>query len=84
MKMFDHSPGTTLEERDYTRTKTWTLRAPMLALSNPDSALAFPVGTILQPQLFVRNTLEKPIEVSVRFVWRTTDTSGKVTAPVVH
>ena len=57
MKMFDQSPNTSLEERDYARTKVWTLRAPMLALTNPDPALAFPEGTTLQPQLFVRNTL---------------------------
>ena len=51
---------TKLEERDYAETGVWTLRAPMLALSNPDPALAFPPGTTLHPQLFVRNTTGKP------------------------
>lgn len=55
-KMFDQSPTTTLEERDFARTKIWTLRAPMLALTHPDPALALPDGIILQPQIFVRNT----------------------------
>jgi hypothetical protein len=42
LKMFDYNPNAKLEERDYARTAAWTLRAPMLALSNPDPALAFP------------------------------------------
>jgi hypothetical protein len=49
MKMFDYDPRAQLKERDYARTGKWTLRAPMLALSNPDASLAFPVGTVLQP-----------------------------------
>ena len=44
MKMFDQGPTANLEERDYAHTKVWTLRAPMLALSHPDPALAFPGG----------------------------------------
>jgi hypothetical protein len=47
-KMFDQTPGTTLHERDYAHTNVWTLRAPMLALSYPDPALAFPEGAVLQ------------------------------------
>jgi len=49
MKMFFYDPRSQLAERDYAGTGQWTLRAPMLALSNPDPALAFPVGTLLQP-----------------------------------
>jgi hypothetical protein len=52
MKMFDYNPSSRLEERDYAHTNVWTLRAPMLALSHPDPALAFPEGTVLRPQLF--------------------------------
>jgi hypothetical protein len=77
LKMFDQTPGTTLHERDYAHTNVWTLRAPMLALSHPDPALAFPEGTILQPQLFVRNTLAKPADVSLRFNWRNASATGK-------
>src|SRR5229473_6750731 len=54
LKMFDYNPNAKLEERDYARTAAWTLRAPMLALSNPDPALAFPPGTTLLPQLLLR------------------------------
>src|SRR5260370_2388539 len=64
--MFDHNPNSKSEERDFAKTGAWTLRAPMLALSNPDPALAFPPGTTLQPQLFLRNTTAKSVEASIR------------------
>jgi hypothetical protein len=67
LKMFDHNPNSKLEERDFAKTGAWTLRAPMLALSNPDPALAFPPGTTLHPQIFVRNTTAKVVDASVRF-----------------
>jgi hypothetical protein len=47
LKMFDHDPNATLKERDYAKTAVWTLRAPMLALANPDPSLGFPAGTTL-------------------------------------
>jgi hypothetical protein len=75
--MFDYNPNAKLEERDYAKTSVWTLRAPMLALSNSDPALAFPPGTTLQPQLFLRNTTAKPIDAALRFNWRTGATTGK-------
>jgi hypothetical protein len=81
MKMFDQSPNTTLKERDYAHTNVWTLRAPMLALTNPDPAVAFPEGTTLQPQVFVRNTLGKPVDVALRFNWRSASTTGKAAGP---
>jgi hypothetical protein len=81
LKMFDQNPATTLEERDYAHTKVWTLRAPMLALTSPDPALAFPEGTVLQPQLFVRNTLGKPVDVNLRFNWRSASSTGKAAGP---
>jgi hypothetical protein len=81
LKMYDHSPNTTLDERDFAQTKVWTLRAPMLALSQPDPALAFPDRTVLQPQLFVHNTVGKPIDVSLRFNWHNDASSGKATGP---
>ncbi len=76
LKMFDYDPTTPLEERDYAHTGIWTQRAPMLALSNPDPALAFPPGTTLHPQLFVRNTTGKPMDAALRFNWRTASTTG--------
>ena len=74
LKMFNHDPNAKLAERDFAGTKVWTLRAPMLALSNPDSALAFPPGTILQPLIFIRNTTAKPIDAALRFNWRSGST----------
>lgn len=54
MKMFDHNPSAVLSERSLTD-KQWTVRAPMLALTNPDPALALPSGTTLKPAIYLRN-----------------------------
>jgi len=56
----------------------------MLALSNPDPSLAFPVGTVLHPQLFIRNTTSKPIDASLAFNWRSDTSSGKSPATILH
>jgi hypothetical protein len=48
----------------------------MLALSNPDPALAFPAGTTLQPRVFIRNTSGKAFTAHIRFNWRSATTSG--------
>jgi hypothetical protein len=77
MKMFRHDPRTTLASRAFTGGAEWTTRAPMLALSNPDSALGVPAGTTLQPKLFVRNTSAKPIAAQLRFDWRSASAAGK-------
>jgi hypothetical protein len=61
------NPNATIKERDHAKTNVWSLRAPMLALSTPDPSLAFPPGTVLQPQLFVRNTTRKTVDVNLRF-----------------
>lgn len=85
MKTFDHDPQATIRERDYAKTNVWTTRAPMLALSQPDPALAIPVGTTLQPQLFVRNTTGKPVQANLRFVWRGDgSTTGKASGPALQ
>jgi hypothetical protein len=84
LKMFDYDPTTPLQERDYAHTGIWTQRAPMLALSNPDAALAFAPGTTLHPQLFIRNTTGKPADASLRFYWRTASTAGPAAGPVLH
>jgi hypothetical protein len=81
LKMFDHGANTSLEERDFAHTKTWTLRASMLALSQPDPGLAFPEGTTLQPQLFVHNTIGKRVDISLRFNWRGVGATGKTAGP---
>ena len=84
LKMFDHDPNAKLEERDFAKAAVWTLRAPMLALSNPDPALAFPPGTTLRPQLFIRNSTSKPVDAALRFNWRADGASGKAAGPALH
>ncbi len=84
LKMFDHDPNAKLEQRDFAKTAVWTLRAPMLALSNPDPALAFPPGTTLRPQLFIRNSTSKPVEAALRFNWRADSASGKAAGPALR
>jgi len=84
LKMFDHEPNAKIEKRDLTRTGMWTLRAPMLALSQPDSALGFPDGAVLQPQIFVRNTTGNPVVASLRFNWRGDSTTGNAPGPTVR
>lgn len=84
LKMFDHDKQVTVKERDHTKTGTWTLRAPMLALSEPDPALAFPNGTVLHPQVFVRNTSARPALTDLRFVWRTQSATGKAAGPQIR
>lgn len=75
--MIDHDPHATVEERDFARTGLWTLRAPMLALSQPDPALEFPTGTVLRPTIFLRNTTDKPVVAGLRFNWRRQSATGK-------
>jgi len=84
LKMFDHGPNSKLEERDFAKTAVWTSRAPMLALSNPDPALAFPPGTTLRPQLFIRNATGKPVDAALRFNWRADSASGKAAGPALR
>lgn len=84
MKMFDYDPNAKLSERDYARTGQWTLRAPMLALSTPDPALAFPPGTQLHPLLFIRNATGKTITATLRFNWRTPNATGKAAGPALQ
>jgi hypothetical protein len=84
MKMFDYDPRVQLKQRDYAGTGKWTLRAPMLALSNPDPALAFPEGTVLQPQLFIRNITAKLIDATLAFNWRTGATTGATQPSSLH
>jgi hypothetical protein len=83
LKMFDRDPSAKIEARDFARTALWTLRAPMLALSNPDPALSFPTGTTLQPQLFIRNTTARPLVAHLKFNWRKESIAGKSVGPTL-
>ncbi len=70
MKMFDHDPSAKLEERVWGGNTIWTTRAPMLALQEPDPALALPAGTRLQPRVLVRNTTSRVLVANVKLTWR--------------
>jgi hypothetical protein len=84
LKMFDYDPAAQLQARDYAKTGVWTLRAPMLALASPDAALGFPAGTVLQPQLLIRNTTGKVVSATLRFNWRNDTTTGKAAGPALR
>jgi len=83
LKMFDHDPKAPLSQRDFARTSVWTMRAPMLALSDPDPALNFPTGTQLKPRIFIRNTTGTVATVRLQFHWRKADVTGKAMGPTL-
>lgn len=55
-----------------------TLRAPMVALTNPDPALAFPDGTKLHSRIFVRNATASALPVVAHINWRSDLATGTV------
>ena len=81
MKMFDRDLNAKLAERTLTHAQ-WTIRAPMLALTNPDPALGLPAGTTLKPAIFLRNPSAAAFTAQVAFHWRSGTTTGKSTLPV--
>jgi hypothetical protein len=81
MKMFDSNPKTDLQTRDFAGTGSWTTRAPMLALTQPDPVLGLPSGTALRPMIFLRNTTAKPAHVKTTFHWKSASASGQSQAP---
>jgi hypothetical protein len=68
MKLHRHYPGD--------KPSQVTLRAAMVALSNPDPALKFPAGTSLTARVFVRNTTNQKLPVNVVANWRSPAGSG--------
>jgi hypothetical protein len=73
LRVFENSP----EEEPH----DVTLRAPMLALSNPDPVLSLPQGTVLQPKVFLRNTMSSPLAVKGELRWRNASTQGVLRLP---
>jgi hypothetical protein len=73
MKMFDRDPDDQPQNR--------VLRAPMMALSQPDPGLGFPDGTQLVPRIFLRNAGTAPTQVSATVDWRS-QISGTFAIPV--
>ncbi len=84
LKMFDYEPRARIAERDYAGTGSWTLRAPMMALSQPDPALEFPSDIVLQPKIFFRNVTSRPVIADLRFNWRSQNATGKAVGPTVR
>jgi len=81
LKSFYHDPEVLLSTHLFGGVKEWTTRAPMLALTNPDPALRFPAGTVLQPKVFIRNSSATPYTAQIRFEWRSAAATGK-TVPI--
>ena len=59
------------------------LRAPMIALRQPDAALAYPKDTVLNPRLFLRNAGSKNLQVSAAIHWRSQTTEGTYNYPTL-
>jgi hypothetical protein len=64
LKLFDRQ---SIAELD--KVKSRVLRAPMMALSQPDRSLGFPSGTVLEPKIFLRNAGPAPTVISPGVNW---------------
>ena len=84
MKMFDHNPATTLQDRLFAGSPVWKTWAPMLALQNTDPALTLPSGTQLQPRIFLRNTSNTQQVATVKLTHRGDSRTGTVTLPLIR
>ena len=58
-----------------------TARAPMMALANPDPALALGDGATLQPTVFLRNTTSAPLPLSAAVNWKSAASRGHFDLP---
>ena len=76
LEMFPRNPSSTVLQRTGIDQTQWTLRAPMLALSEPDPALGLPLTTLLRPTVLVRNTTSKKVSANISLAWRG-DSVGK-------
>lgn len=73
MKLFDREPGD--------QPMNHVLRAPMMALAQPDQALRFPTGTTLLPRIFLRNAGPGPAHVPLTVNWRSESKTGELALP---
>ncbi len=72
--VFDETTGMSATMKSFERDpaekpRLHTVRAPMMALANPDPVLQFPSGTKLIPQVFLRNTTAAPLPVGASLQW---------------
>jgi hypothetical protein len=75
MKLFEREPDD--------KPSNHILRAPMMALSQPDRGLGFPNGTMLIPRIFLRNAASSPTQVSLAVDWRGEAKSGQFAPPAL-
>jgi len=73
MKLFYREPGDKIESH--------LLRAPMMALTQPDRGLAFPRDTTLSPRIFLRNAGSTSTQFALSVDWRTESRSGNFPFP---
>ena len=76
MKLFERDKDESVE--------THVLRAPMIALRQPDAALAYPKDTVLNPRLFLRNAGQNKLQVSAAIHWRSQDAEGTYNYPALN
>ena len=74
MKVFSRDTSAKLERI--------TLTAPLVGLKVPDAMLGYPAGTILQPQLFVRNASSSALASSILVNWKSSTSTGKVSLDI--
>jgi hypothetical protein len=60
------------------------VRAPMLALRQPDASLAYPKDTVLNPRLFLRNAGPSVMPVAAAVHWRSQGTEGTYNYPALN
>src|SRR6202034_3920134 len=82
--LFDETTGMSATMKSFERDpaekpRLHMMRAPMMALVNPDPVLMFPAGTKLMPQVFLRNTTASALPVAASLPWRNPSQSGSVT-----
>jgi hypothetical protein len=76
MKLFDRQSITEIDT-----VKNRVLRAPMMALSQPDRSLGFPNATVLNPKIFLRNAGPSTAMVSLGVNWLNDNNSGASPLP---
>jgi hypothetical protein len=59
----------------------YTVRAPMLALSHPDPALALPPETLLSPRVFLFNGTAHPVAAHALLDWHSASLWGRAPLP---
>ncbi|HJT70879.1 MAG TPA: hypothetical protein VJ731_11815 [Terriglobales bacterium] len=54
----------------------FTLRAPLVGLATPDPMLAYPAGTVLHPNILLRNATSAPLATILNLRWKGSASTG--------